>query len=170
MKLFAMDHFFLRLVEYLAIADRHSGMLGVHCTKHRGANEVIKILRVYYQRQGIPRIIFTKGLSIFCAQEMKDFFKRYDIEHKISNVSNLHANLRSEVSVKSLKRMLRDIVGNSGSLDSDAVTEALLCHANTKCRVLNKSPAELVYGSCLKDFFPQASQQFIAHSCKFTFR
>ena len=129
--------FFLRVVEYLAIADKHSGMLSGHCTKHRGENEVIKILRVH------------------CAQEMKDFFKRFDIEHKVRSVSNPHANLRLEVSVKSLKRMLRDIVGNSGSLDSDAVTEALLCHANTKCRVLNKSPAEIAYGRCLKDFFPR---------------
>ena len=86
---------------------------------------------------------------------MKDFFKRYDIEHNVSSVSNPHANLRSEVSVKILKRMLRDIDIDSGSLDSDAVTEALLCYANTKCRVLNKSPAELAYGRCLKDFFPR---------------
>ena len=50
--------------------------------------------------------------------------------------------------------MLRDIVGNSGSLDSDAVTEALLCPANTRCQILNKSPAEIAYGRCLKDFFP----------------
>ena len=121
----AMDHFLLRGVEYLAIADKHSGMLSVHCTKHRGANVVIRILRVHCQRQGIPRIIFTDGSSIFCAQEMKDFFKRFDIEHRVSSVSNPHANLRSEVSVKILKRMLRDIVGNSGSLDSDAVTEAV---------------------------------------------
>ena len=46
-------------------------------------------------------------------------------------------------------------MGNSGSLDSDAVTEALLCYANTKCRVLNKSPTELAYGRCLEDFFPR---------------
>ena len=75
-----MDHFFLRGVEYLAIADKHSGMLSVHCTKHRGANEIIKILRVHCQRQGIPRIVFTDRSSIFCAQEMKDF----DIEHRIT--------------------------------------------------------------------------------------
>ena len=48
--------------------------------------------------------------------------------------------------MKNLKRMLRDIVGNSGSLDSDAVTKALLCHANTKSRVLNKSLADIAYG------------------------
>jgi hypothetical protein len=44
---------------------------------------------------------------------MKDFFKRFDIEHRVSSVSNPHANPRSEGSVKSLERMLRDIVGNS---------------------------------------------------------
>ena len=46
-------------------------------------------------------------------------------------------------------------MGNSGSMDSDAVTEALLCHANTKCRVMNKSLAELAYRRRLKDFFPR---------------
>ena len=96
---------------------------------------------------------FTDGLSIFFAQEMKDFFKRFVIEHKVSSVSNPHANLRSEGSVKSLKRMPRDIVGNSGSLDSDAVAEAFLCHANTRCRIFHKSPSEIAYGKCLKDFF-----------------
>ena len=73
-------------MQYLAIADKHSGMLSVHCTKHRGANEVIKILRVHSQCQGIPRIIFTDRSSIFCAQEMKDFCKRFDIEHRVSSV------------------------------------------------------------------------------------
>ena len=47
----AMDHFFLRGVEYLDIADIHIAMLSVHCTKHRGANEVIKILSVHCQCQ-----------------------------------------------------------------------------------------------------------------------
>ena len=40
-------------------------------------------------------------------------------------------------------------------MDSDAVTEALLSYANTKCRVLGKSPAELAFGRTLKDFFPR---------------
>ena len=71
-------------------------------------------------------------------------------------MSNPHNNFCSELSVENLKKILRDIVGGSGSLDSDAVTEALLCNANTKCRVLNKSPAELAYGCCLKDFFPRS--------------
>ena len=86
---------------------------------------------------------------------MKDFFRRFDIEHRVSSVGNPHANLRSESSVKSLKRMLRDVVGNSGSLDSDVVTMALLCHANTKCRILNKSFTEIASRRCYKDFSPR---------------
>ena len=73
----------------------------------------------------------------------------------VSSVSNAHSNFRSELSVKHLKRILRDIVGCTGSLDSDAVTQALLSHTNTKCKILKKSPAELAFGRCLKDFFPR---------------
>ena len=85
---------------------------------------------------------------------MKDFFRRFDIQHRVSSVGNPHANPRSESSVKSLKRILRDVVDNSCSLDSDAVTMALLCHANTKCRILNKSPAEIASGRCYRIFSP----------------
>ena len=70
-------------------------------------------------------------------------------------MSNAHSNLRSELSVKHLKRILRDIVGGSGNLNSDAVMQALLSHANTPCKVLKKSPAQLAFGHCLKDFFPR---------------
>ena len=61
----SMDHFFLRGVGYLGIADRHSGMLSVHSTRHKGANEVKRILREHCARQGIPQIIFTDGFLIF---------------------------------------------------------------------------------------------------------
>ena len=150
-----LDHFFLKGVEYLAISDRHSGMLSVHSTMFRGSKELLKILRVHCQRQGIPRCIFTDGSSVFCSQEVRDFCERYDIEHFVSSVGHPHANLRSEVGVKILKRLLRDVVSESGNLDNDAVTEALLNYANTKCRILKKSPAEIALGRTLKDFYPR---------------
>ena len=130
-------------------------MLSVHCTAFKGAKELIRILRVHCEHSGIPRVVYSDGSSIFCAHETREFFKRYNIEHVVSSVANPHSNFCSELSVKHLKRILRDIVGGSGNLDSDAVTQALLCHANTKCKVLKKSPAELAYGRCLKDFFPR---------------
>ena len=70
-------------------------------------------------------------------------------------MSNAHSNLRSELSVKHLKRVVSDIVGGTGNLDPDSVTQALLSHANNPCKVLKKSPAQLAFGRCLKDFFPR---------------
>ena len=57
----SMDHFFFKGVEYLAIADRHSGMISVHATAHKDAKELLKILRLHCQRNGIPRCVFTDG-------------------------------------------------------------------------------------------------------------
>ena len=79
----------------------------------------------------------------------------------MSSVSNAHSNLCSELSVKHLKRILRYIVGGTGNLDSDSVTQALLSNANTPCKVLKKSPAQLPFGQCLKDFFPRNVQSLL---------
>ena len=46
-------------------------------------------------------------------------------------------------------------MGGTENLDSDSVTRALLSHANTPCKILKKSPAQLAFGRCLKDFFPR---------------
>ena len=133
-----MDHFFLKGIEFFAIGERHSGMLSVHHTAYKGAKELIRILRVHCKPSGIPRVVYSDGSSIFCAHETSKFFKRYNV---VSSVANPHSNFCLKLSVKHLKRILRDIVGGSGNLDSDAVTQALLCHANTKCKVLKKSTA-----------------------------
>ena len=106
-------------------------------------------------RNGIPVSIYTDGSSAFTSFEVKDFFERYNIKHYVSSVANAHGNLRAEVGVRILKRILRDIVTETGCLNSDAVTEALLSYHNTKCRVLGKSPSEIANGRVLKDFLPR---------------
>ena len=73
----------------------------------------------------------------------------------MSSVGNPHSNNRGELGVKSLKRILRDYVSGTGCLNSDAVTQALLAHANTPDKTLKLSPAQLAYGKTLKDFFPR---------------
>ena len=87
-----MDHFFLKGVEYLAIVDRHSGMLSVHSTNFKGSKELLRILRLHCQRNGIPREICSDGYSIFLSHETQDFFKRYNITHRVSSVANPHSN------------------------------------------------------------------------------
>ena len=103
----------------------------------------------------IPREICKDGSLIFLSHETQDFFKRFHIKHRVSTVSNAHLNLRGELAVKSLKRILREYVGGTGNLDSDAITQAMLSHAHTPCKILKLSPAQLAFGRCLKDFFPR---------------
>lgn len=40
-------------------------------------------------------------------------------------------------------------------MNSDAVTQALLSHANTPCKTLKVSPAQLAFGRTLRDFLPR---------------
>jgi hypothetical protein len=72
----SMDHFFLKGVEFLAIVDRHLGTLSVHCMAFKGAKEVIRILRLHCQQNGIPWVVYSDGVSIFSAHETKEFFLR----------------------------------------------------------------------------------------------
>ena len=57
-----------------------------------------------------------------CTRDEGVFFKKYNIEHVLSSVSNAHSTFLAELSVKHLKQILRDIIGGSLSLDLGAVT------------------------------------------------
>ena len=152
-----MAHFYLKGIEYLAIVDRHSGMLSVHATAFKGSKEMLRILWLHCHRNEIPRDICTDGSLIFCfcLHETQDFFSRFHFKHRIGSVANAHLNLLGEFAIKNLKHILRDIVWGTGNLDSDAVTQALLSPANTPCKVLKKSPVQFAYGRSLTDFPPR---------------
>ena len=95
----------------------------------------------------------SDGSSICMSHETREFFKRYNITHGVSSVGNPHSNNRGELSLKSLKRLLREYVSGAGCLDNDAVTQAILAHAKTPCKILGLSPAQIAFGRTLKDFF-----------------
>ena len=42
----------------------------------------------------------------------------------------------------------------TGCLNNDSFTQAMLAYANTPCKILGKSPAQLAFGRRLKDFLP----------------
>ena len=82
---------------------------------------------------------------MFMSHETQDF-RRYNVTHRVSSVANPHSNNQGELAGKSLKRILRDYVSGTGSFDSDAITQALLAHANIPCKTLKLSPAQLAFG------------------------
>ena len=52
---------------------------------------------------------------------------------------------------------MREYIKRTGCLDNDTVTQALLAHADTPCKVLGKSPDQLAYGRRQKHFFRRSA-------------
>jgi seryl-tRNA synthetase len=52
---------------------------------------------------------------------VEDMMEDYGIQHRISSVASLHTNARAELGVKTVKRMLMDIVSAQGIMDRASV-------------------------------------------------
>ena len=52
-------------------------------------------------------------------------------------------------------------MGQSGCLNNDAITQAMLAYANIPCKILGKSPAQLAFGRRLKDFLPRSAESLL---------
>ena len=72
----------------------------------------------------------------------------------ITSVANPHANCRAELAVRQVKRLLRDNIGQSGTLDTAKLSRALLTMHNTPDRDTKKSSAQVLFGRQLRDFLP----------------
>ena len=89
----------------------------------------------------------------------------YGIHHRISSVANPHANARAELGVKTVKRMLMDIVSAKGILDRAVVSGALLQLRNNPDRDSKLSPAKALYGRELRDFLPRPGSALMGDMC-----
>ena len=138
--------FFSVDASYLAVADRYSNWLSLFKLPRDDSDHVIAVLRTYFSRWGVAKQITSDGASIFCSQKMKDFMSRWGVEHKVSSSYYLRANKRSEVAVKSAKRLVMSNLGHNGSLDTDAFARALLVHRNTQDPTTGLSPAMGIFG------------------------
>jgi hypothetical protein len=83
---------------------------------------------------------------------VEDMMEDYGIQHRISSVDNQHANARAELGVKTVRRMLMDIVSSQGIMDRAVVSRTLLQLRNTMDRDSKQSRAKALYGRELTDF------------------
>ena len=101
-----------------------------------------------------PETLTTDEARNLTAKEVEDFMQAYGIYHRITSVANPHANCRAELAVKTVKRLLRDNIGLSGTLDTAKFSRALLTLRNTPDRDTKESPAQVLFGRQLRDFLP----------------
>ena len=94
----------------------------------------------------------------YVAESTEQFLKTLGITHHISSAYNPHANLRAETAVKSMKRLITNNTGVSGTLNTNKVAAALLSYRNTPDRDTGLSPAQILFARQLKDTLPANSK------------
>ena len=141
--------------QYLAMADRYSNWLSVFRLPKDDSANIIKVLRQYFARWGIPENFTSDGASVFTSATMRAFFDRWGVEQRVSSAYYPRANKRAEVAVKSAKRLVMDNLGPRGSLDTDKFARALLAHRNCPDEALGGlSPSQIIFGRQLRDYLP----------------
>ena len=149
------DYFSLYGRKYLITVDRYSGWLSVYDTgKTEGAKGLISALKTHFSTFGISVEVASDGGPEYMAAATQRFMKDWGVHHRLSSAYFAHSNQRAELGVKSAKRMLRDNVSNTGTLDTDKFRRALLTHRNTPDRDTGVSPAQVVFGRPIRDFIP----------------
>lgn len=151
----AADHFTWAGKDYLILVDRFSGWLNVHhCPDNTNSSYLITVLRMQFIQFGRSLQLSSDRGSKFTCGDVDAFLKKWDVEPRLSSSYNPHSNLRAESAVKTAKRLIR---GNhddvTGSLDNDAIARAILAYRNTPIAGLGKSPAQIVFGRHLEEFY-----------------
>ena len=147
--------------KYLVIVDRFSNWISVHTVKTgAGADALVKMLRTFFLTYGVSSELASDGGLEFVSSTTQKFLREWGVHHRLSSAYHPHSNQRAELGVKTAKRLIRDNVDKSGSLDNDKFGRALLNYRNTPCRDLKLSPAQIVYGRKIRDHLPIKPGQY----------
>ena len=132
-------------------------MGGCQCTYKAakdGAAGLISTMKEYFSTFGIAEQVTSDNGSQYTSHKTQKFFNDWSISHRTSSSYFPHSNQRAEQGVKSAKRMIRDNIAPDGSLNTDRFLRALLLHRNTPDRDTGLSPAQVIFGRAVRDFFP----------------
>jgi len=140
--------------KYGVMVDRFSNWPCVWRAKSQSASEW---LNDFCMRFGIPEEISTDGGPEFMSGTLAELMQDYGIRHRVSSAYHPHSNLRAELGVKDVKRLLRENIDSDGGINNSRMTAALLTFKNTPDRDTRMSPAEYVFGRQLNDMLPTGS-------------
>ena len=155
----AVDYMTVEGENYGVFVDRYSGWPGVITGTQ--AKDVVSFFANLCQTYGCPETLTSDGAPNLTAKVVEDMLIAYGVKHRISSVANPHANSRAELGVKTVKRMIRDCIGNFGKLDGAKFSRALLTLRNTPARDTRLSPAMCLFGRPMRDFLPTQKGQLM---------
>ena len=155
----ATDLFHLQGHKFIVYVDRFTAWVEIRKCKHTDAVTVCKYLRLWYTTFGIPQEQASDGGPPYDSNAYKNFLVKWGVKHRLSSAHFPQSNGRAELGVKSAKRLLAANIDSSGSLDTDAVSKALMTYRNTPLQDSDMSPAELLFGRTLRDHLPLLVQK-----------
>ena len=156
------DYFSFNNTDYVVIVDRYSSWPIVHRSES-GAEGLIKRLRETFVTFGVPEELTSDGGPQFTAGKTQEFLKSWGVHHRLTSVANPHANCRAEIAVKTVKRMLMDNTGPTGSLDVDKFQRAILIYRNSIDPETKASPALVLFGRPIRDSIPIPMGRYCPH-------
>ena len=159
----ACDYFQYMNNDYVVVVDRYSGWPMVYKSEC-GANGLVKRLRETFVTFGIPEEITSDGGPQFTAGVTQAFLDEWKVYHRKTSVANPHANSRAEIAVKTVKRLLMDNTGPSGSLDTDKFQKAMLVYRNSIDPETKASPALILFGRPIRDAIPIPLGRYCPHN------
>ena len=74
-----------------------------------------------------------------------------------------HSTYRAEIGIKTVKRLITNNTALQGSLNTDALQQAILQYLNTPDPATKLSPDQCVFGRPLKDLKPILHSHYIPH-------
>ena len=162
-QMIACDYFQYGNNEYVVIVDRYSGWPMVYKSES-GANGLVKRLRETFVTFGVPEEITSDGGPQFTAGVTQQFLDFWKVHHRKTSVANPHANSRAEIAVKTVKRLLMDNTGPTGSLDTDNFQRAILTYRNSIDPETKASPALILFGRPVRDAIPIPPGRYCPHN------
>ena len=131
----ATDYFHLQGKSYLLTVDCFSNWPDLReATSHTpnaGAVGLIKANPELFATFGVPEHLSSDGGPEYTSSAFQAFLKTWGVKPRLASAYHLQSNRQAEVTVKAMKRLLRDNVDHNGKLDTDAVTRAILQLCNT---------------------------------------
>ena len=119
-----------------------------------GSKGLIAALRRVFMTLGSAEELSSDEGPEFTAGATVTFLHNWGVHHRVSCVAHPHRNGRTELGVKTVKRMLVGSTGAGGSLNTDAFQRPMLVYRNTPDPVSRFSPAEIIFERRIRDFIP----------------